>query len=334
MRIGSRFVSLILLLWLALAGPWAGPSWLAGVHAATAPQAAVPGSLWFGGLERTYRVYVPVSLDRSRRAALVIVLHGGGGTGDGMQKLTRGGFNRLADRDGFVVVYPDGLDRHWNDGRGVTSYRAHRENVDDVGFLGALVDHLARSVPIDRARVYATGISNGGLMSFRLAREAATLVTAVAPVAISMSEQIAQMRQPVRSVPVVMIPGVDDPLVPYGGGAIGFAAARNQGRADVGRVLSIADTTRYWVEHNQCARAPSITMEPDRDPEDGTRVRREVYGPCRDGTEVALYAVEGGGHTWPGGLQYLPARIIGRTSRDIDANEVIWSFFRRFTLKP
>jgi polyhydroxybutyrate depolymerase len=206
--------------------------------------------------------------------------------------------------------------------------------VDDVGFLAALVDHLAEHLPIDRTRVYVTGISNGGLMSFRLAREAATVVAAIAPVAISMSDQIARMRPPARAVPVLMMPGVEDPLVPYGGGEIGFAAARGQGRAGNGRVLSVAETTRYWVDHNGCAATPAVTMEPDRDPRDGTRVRRDVYGSCRDQTEVALYAVEGGGHTWPGGLQYLPERLIGRTSRDIDANDVIWTFVRRFQIRP
>jgi len=249
-----------------------------------------------------------------------------------MEKLTRGGFNRLAERDGFVVVYPDGLERHWNDGRGVGAYRAHRENIDDVGFLTALIDHLARGLPVDRARIYATGISNGGLMSFRLAREAATVIAAIAPVAISMSEQIARMRQPARAVPVLMMPGTQDPLVPYEGGEIGRALAR--GGPGFGRVIPVAEAVRYWVEHNHCAPLPAVTVEPDRDPLDGTRVRREVYGSCRDGTEVVLYAVEGGGHTWPGGLQYLPERIVGRTSRDINAAEVIWAFFRRFALRP
>jgi polyhydroxybutyrate depolymerase len=285
---------------------------------------ATTGSLQFGGRERTYRLYVPPQADRAGPMPVVLVLHGGGGTGSGMETLTRGGLNRLADRDGFIAVYPDGVDRHWNDGRGIQTYRAHRENIDDVGFFSALIDHLARRLSVDRGRVYSAGISNGGLMSFRLARELTSEIAAIAAVAVSMSEQIAAMRTPSRPISVLMIPGTKDPLVPWDGGDIGFA-----GGGKVGKALPVAEAIRYWAGHNQCPSPPAVAMEPDRDPQDGTRVRREAYGPCRDGTEVVLLAVEGGGHTWPGGWQYLPERVIGRTSRDIDANEVIWSFFKR-----
>ncbi len=259
---------------------------------------------------------------------LVLALHGGGGNGAGMEALTLGGLNRLSETAGFVVVYPDGVDRHWNDGRGVPEYRAHRENVDDVGFMAALIEHLARTQGVDRLRVYATGISNGGLLSMRLAHELSQGIAAIAPVAISITDKIAAMRQPARPVPIVLIPGVNDPLVPWEGGNLGFPG----GRA-VGRVLSVTDTVRYWVTHNRCAPSPGVTLEPDRDPRDGTRVRRESYSGCQDGADVIVYAVEGGGHTWPGGLQYLPERVIGRTSRDIYANEVIWEFFRRHSIR-
>lgn len=285
-------------------------------------------SMSFGGRERAFRIHVPSLRDWVTPVPLVFVLHGGGGTGEGMERLTLGGFNQLADRDGFVVVYPDGVERHWNDGRGNQQYRAQRENVDDVGFFAALIGHLSQTLPIDRRRVYATGISNGGLMSLRLSRELADRIAAIAPVAASMSEQITQMRDPARPIAVLLIAGTKDPLVPYGGGEIGFERGRK-----VGRVVSVPETIRYWVTFNQCPPGPVVAMEPDRDPQDVTRVRREAHGPCREGTEVILYAIEGGGHTWPGGQQYLPARIVGRTSKDIDANEVIWSFFKRHGLR-
>jgi polyhydroxybutyrate depolymerase len=97
----------------------------------------------------------------------------------------------------------------------------------------------------------------------------------------------------------------------------------------LGRVLSVDQSIAYWVEKNGCSPMPVVTEVPDRDPADGTRVTRKVYVNEDDGTEVILYVVDGGGHTWPGGLQYLPSRVIGKTSRDIDANEVIWSFFKK-----
>lgn len=284
-------------------------------------------SISFGGHERTFRIHIPALSGRATPVPLVLALHGGGGTGGGMERLTLGGLNRLADRDGFVAVYPDGVERHWNDGRGNQQYRAQRDNIDDVGFIAALIAHLSQTLPVDRRRVYATGISNGGLMSLRLARELADRIAAIAPVAASMSEQIVQMRDPARPISVLLIAGTKDPLVPYEGGEIGF-----RGGQKIGKVVAVAETITYWATFNQCPPAPAITMEPDRDPQDGTRVRREAHGPCRDGTEVILYAIEGGGHTWPGGQQYLPERVVGRTTRDIDANEVIWSFFKRYAL--
>lgn len=286
------------------------------------------GSIASGGLNRTYRLYVPLAHDKSKAVPLVIALHGGGGTGLNMERLTLGGFNRLAAGEGFVVVYPDGVDRHWNDGRGIQEYRAHREDVDDVGFIAALIEHLHQTLGIDRARVYATGISNGGLFSQRLARELAPRIAAIGVVAVSMSDKIAQMRPPARPISVLLMPGIDDPLVPWGGGDIGFRGSR-----PAGRVLSVADTVAAWTGLNRCPPRADVAMEPDRDPNDGTRVRWEAYAPCAEGTEVVLYAVEGGGHTWPGGWQYLPERLIGRTSRDIDANHVIWSFFKKHAIR-
>ncbi|MDP2967652.1 MAG: PHB depolymerase family esterase [Deltaproteobacteria bacterium] len=285
-------------------------------------------SIYVGGLERTYQLHTPSSYDPSRSVPLVILLHGGGGTGQEMEKLTLGGFNRLADREGFVVVYPDGIEKHWHDGRGLEAYRAHRENIDDVGFISALIEQLINSFHVDPNHIYAAGISNGGQFSQRLACELSHRIAAIGVVAIQLPEHLPSSCAPKRPVSVLMMPGTEDPLVPWEGGEIGFRRGRK-----FGRVLSVPESMRFWTKHNQCPPSPLITYEPDRDPKDGTRVRRETYGPCGHETEVLLYAIEGGGHTWPGGDQYLPARIIGRTSRDIDANEVIWGFFKRHTLR-
>jgi polyhydroxybutyrate depolymerase len=117
--------------------------------------------------------------------------------------------------------------------------------------------------------------------------------------------------------------GTDDPLVPYQGGEVGL------GNIKRGKSLSIAETVAFWRAHNDCPTVPVIAQEPDADPKDGTRVRTETYAPCRDASAVILYAIEGGGHTWPRGLQYLPEAIIGKTSRDIDANTILWNFFKQ-----
>lgn len=283
------------------------------------------GELVHDGLRRTYLVHVGSSCSTEKPAPLVIVLHGGGGTGAGMVKLTN--FNAIADREGFIVVYPDGVDRHWNDGRGVEWYRAHTENIDDLGFISTLIDELVAKLNVDVKRVYATGISNGGMMSYRLGCELSQRIAGIAPVTASISVNMAKVWSPSRPMPVLIIAGTADPLVPWDGGDIRF------GRRIFGTVLSVPDTVKFWVEKNGCLAKPIVIRLPDTDPTDGTTVRKEVYASCRDGAEVVLYAVEGGGHTWAGGLQYLPERIIGKTSREFSASEVIWQFFKAHSLE-
>ena len=291
---------------------------------AIAGQESRPGdSIIFAGLERTYRIHMPPSYDKSTPLPLLIALHGGGGSGEKTEELTLRGFNRLSDKEGFIVVYPDGIEKHWNDGRENVKYRAHREKIDDVGFIAALIDHLAKQYNLDIKRVYATGISNGAMMSFRLGCELSEKIAAIAPVAGSMPENLPARCSPSRSISILIISNTEDPLVPWGGGEIRF------GRQKFGKVLSVPESVKFWATHNQCSSPPNITWEPDKDPKDGTRVGKELYNQCRENSEVILYAIEGGGHTWPGGHQYLPAWIIGKTSRDIDVNEVIWDFFKK-----
>jgi polyhydroxybutyrate depolymerase len=165
-----------------------------------------PGdSIIFAGLKRTYRIHIPTSYDKANPIPLLIVLHGGGGIGEGMVKLTQGGFNKLSDKEGFIVVYPDGIEKHWNDGRENVKYRAHREKIDDIGFISALIEHFEKQYNIDIKRVYATGISNGAMMSFRLGCELSEKMAAIAPVAGSMPENLPTRCSPSRSISVLII---------------------------------------------------------------------------------------------------------------------------------
>jgi len=282
-------------------------------------------SMVCGGLERTYTVHISSSYDTTKQGALVIALHGGGGMGQGMSKLT--GFNAVADKENFVIVYPDGIEGHWNDGRGMQQYRTQIQNIDDVGFISALIGHLANELNIDAKRIYVTGISNGGMMSHRLGCELSQRIAAISPVASNIPVNMASTWVPSRPVPVLIINGTDDPLVPWGGGDIHF------GRTIFGKVLSVADTVKFWAEKDQCSSLPITTQLPDKDPSDGTTVRKEIHGGCEDGVEVSLYAIEGGGHTWPGGLQYLPESVIGRTSMEFNASQVIWQFFKEHPMR-
>jgi polyhydroxybutyrate depolymerase len=299
------------------------PLYLAILAAARHPDPYVQEiGLEHGGLQRRYLLHIPPNLDPAQPAALVLCLHGGGTTGDSMQGFT--GFNRLSMEKGFLVAYPDAVGRNWNDGRGDRKGRSHRENVDDVGFLAAVIDDVARRHAVDSNRVFATGPSNGGFMSHRLGLELSERIAAIAPVIGGIGKPLSADFRPAQPVSVMIVQGTEDPLVPYAGGTVGLF----QGD-DRGRLIHTEEAVRRWVAANGCAEEPVLEELPDADPEDGCRVRVIRHEGGRGGTEVVLYRVEGGGHTWPGGRQYLPERRIGRVCRDFDATLAIWEFFER-----
>ena len=274
------------------------------------------------GLERKYLLYAPpFKLTGSGGKPLLLALHGGGGTHRGMVRLTKGRFNQLADRDGFFVVYPQGIGKAWNDGRGEAISEAHRRMIDDVGFFRALIEYLVSKHEIDSDRVFVTGISNGGLMSFRLACSLSDRIRAIAPVTASIQPAILPLCGSESAVSLAVLNGTEDPLVPYYGGQIRVF------RQQRGEVLSTDETIRIWLTKNRCTPKPKVTALPDLT-KDGTRVTKTEYNECGAGSKVVLYRIEGGGHTWPGGRQYLPVRLIGRTSRDINACDEMWSFFQ------
>jgi polyhydroxybutyrate depolymerase len=264
------------------------------------------------GIERTYILHVPESV--SNPAPLVFVLHGGGGSGKHMNKLT--GFNKVSDKHGFIVCYPDGIDKHWNDGRKVTQSYVNGVEVNDVKFISLLIDTLESKYNIDSARIYGCGISNGGMMSFRLGCELNNKIAAIAPVAISMSEYLYNSCVPGKPVPLLYIFGNEDPLVPYEGGSIRFSR---------GKVVSVQNTLGLWVKNNDCNEIPFITTIDNED--DDTYVKMFRFTGAAERNEVVFYLIYGGGHTWPGGRQYLPKLLVGRTSEEFNASEEIWKWF-------
>jgi polyhydroxybutyrate depolymerase len=258
-------------------------------------------------------VHVPASLElylsEKPHPPLVIVLHGGGGTGKGMIKLT--GFNSVADNNEFIVCYPDGIDKHWGDGRDIVFRKKNGIAVDDVKFISMLIDTLIAKYNIDSSRVFCTGISNGGMMSFRLACALNNKIRAFAPVAISMSKSMSQNCTPGKHVPIMYIFGDEDPLVPFEGGQI----MRSRGE-----VIPVKETVDFWLKNNEITDSAKITVTDNKD--DDTYVQKYDFG-----KELVFYLVKGGGHCWPGGAQYLPKLIIGRTSQEFNASEEIWRFF-------
>ncbi|HZP36448.1 MAG TPA: PHB depolymerase family esterase [Methylomirabilota bacterium] len=294
---------------VALAVAWL----LAAASVAAAERPLATHTLEVDGLTRTYHVYVPPGLGATP-APLVLVFHGGGSDGPATERLTR--FTALADREGFVVVLPDGVGRNWNDGREIARSRAHRERVDDVAFVAALLDAVGRRRAIDPRRVYATGISNGGIFSHYLAARLAGRIVAIAPVVGGIADPPDGWLRPQRPVSVLILQGTADPLVPYHGGPVAF------GR---GRIIDTEEAARRWAALNGAGapREEALPAGPGR-----CGGRRTVYPDGRDGTEVVLVRLDGGGHAWPGAAQYLPARLIGPVCRDFDATRVIWEFFK------
>ena len=281
----------------------------------------------YDGLQRSYWKYVP---DGHRQGTdhypLLIALHGGTSTGKSMALLTE--FNNLARKDGFIVVYPDGVEKHWNDGRDLQMFRCQHENINDVGFISALIDQMAAQHPVDLDRVYVTGISNGAMMAHRVAVELSSSVAAAAMVAGNIPENYKE-RIPEVPVPMLVMNGTEDQIMPWSGGTIGFITDR-------GRAVSVKETINFWRVHNNCQNDPEIAYKPDIATDDGTRVRTETYI-NKAGTAMAmLYAIEGGGHTWPGANPKIrqnppqvPKEYIGLMSSDIDGSEEIYTFFKQ-----
>jgi polyhydroxybutyrate depolymerase len=272
------------------------------------------------GKQRSYVMHVPAGLSGEKPVPVVLVLHGAGMNGKLMVSFS--GMNAEAERSGFVVVYPNGTGAlgtflTWNSG-GVPG-RDGSGQPDDVGFLRLVLDDLESQLPVDRRRVHAAGLSNGGMMVYKLAAELSDRIASVAAVAGTMTTPDPA---PLRPVPVLHVHGTADRIVPY----------RGSGRAGPRAVgfRSVEETVRTWSQLNGCPGEAVREELADVDPGDGTRVTRHVWGPGRGGAEVVLLQVSGGGHTWPG--QVPTVTFIGKSTRDIDGNAVIWEFFRRHPL--
>ncbi len=279
------------------------------------------------GIKRDFLIHLPQSYSESEALPLIIALHGGGGNAKDMEKLTEDGFNKLADDENFIVVYPDGIGRHWNDGRNLSLYYTQKENINDVKFISELIDYMVEKYNVNPLRVYVTGMSNGALMTYRLAYELSNKIAAVAPVDGSIPLNIYLNETPTAPIPVLMINNVADPILPWNGGYAHF------GNKKLGKVLSVEETAAFWARIDNCTLVKSKEYLPDTDLNDGTRVWMRLYLNNITGMEVVQYGIEGGGHTWPGGEQYLPQSIIGKTSRDINACNLIWKFFRNHQIQ-
>jgi len=270
---------------------------------------------------RTYLVHVPKSYDGTKPYPVVLAFHGGGSNAEQMVRFC--GLSEKADRAGFLVVYPNGTGLlttmlTWNGGNCCGFAMQHQ--VDDVAFIRALLDDLESAIKVDRRRIYATGMSNGAILTYRLASELSDRIAAVAPVAGPMGTETCA---PQRSVPVIHFHGTNDEFAPFQGGHGPKSMSGTN-------FYSVDHSIRAWIKANRCPDQPLVVREPDQ-AKDGTAVVRKTYGPGTDGSEVVLEVIEGGGHTWPG--RQPPLKFLGKSTKNVSANDLMWEFFQRHPMK-
>ncbi len=269
-------------------------------------QQTIYGSIIHDDLEREYILYVPESYEPGTSAPLVYNFHGYGSTA--YQQMIYGDFRKIADTAGFLVVHPMGTKdifgiTHWNVGWGLST-------VDDVGFTRALLDSLSLDYSINHKRVFCTGMSNGGFMSYLLACELSNRFAAMASVTGTMNKDQPDECTPQHPMPVMEIHGTADNIVPYYG--------------DYSKE-SIEDVLAYWTDFNNCDSIPTVTIMPDIDTTDGSTVTHYLYPNGDSGVEVEHFKINNGGHSWPG-------NVYGGANNDIDASVEIWKFFSRYDI--
>jgi polyhydroxybutyrate depolymerase len=273
-------------------------------------------SVKVGEQKRTYLVHVPKKYDPDKPTPVVLAYHGAVTNGPIMMVYCE--LNRKADEAGFIVVYPNGTGNNdvalfWNAG-GATGLMS-RNKTDDVAFTAKLLDDLATVANVEKKRVYATGLSNGGMMCYKLAAELSDRIAAIAPVA---GNQMFAKAEPKRAVPVIAFHGTQDTLVPF----------ESRGRGLL-RPKSIEETAAMWGKINGCSEKPVVSEMPKKEGEK-VKVTRKTWEKGKDGSEVVLYVLDGGGHTWPGAA--IKVGFLGETS-SLSANDLMWEFFQKHPMK-
>jgi polyhydroxybutyrate depolymerase len=259
-------------------------------------------SLEIGNLVRQYNLYVPSFLDPKQPIPLLIVFHGAGGNGRGMERTTK--FSQIAEQAHFIVAYPDSFGHRWN------SFQKERGLANDVEFVSALIDHLDQQYPLDRRRIYVAGFSSGGVFSQRIACALSSKIAASAAVGSTMADELLQICKPTRPVPMLLVNGDSDPKVPYGPFRPGW--------------LSVPDTAKFWSKQNRCSPQPIQEFLPNT-----SRVSVDIYQQCANQATVKLYVIQGGKHGW--GMPKPQIRTpLGKPSQASTLSNLIWNFFAQY----
>lgn len=274
---------------------------------------------------RTFHLYQPITqVEAKKPIPTIIVLHGGGKQG-GKAMGRYIGFNKIAKQQHLMIAYPEGIDSQWNDGRGV-SFRAKNkmQQVDDVAFLSKLTQKLINHYGANAKRIYLVGVSNGGMMSQRMACEAGDQFAAIASVIASMPQKIHLHCKPKNVLPMLFINGTADPFIPYLGGNVIIL-----GKA-VGKVLSTPATLAFWLKHNGINTPPKTRVLADLNKKDQSTVVKKTWLNEQGKEQVVLYRINNGGHQWPSSTHWLTLKkLLGAKNQDIKGAEVIFDFFKQ-----
>lgn len=272
---------------------------------------------------RTFLSYVPKSIVKDNKPGLIIVLHGSGIDGARIRQWTGYEFDQMADDNNFIVLYPDGYKNNWNDCRKVAPYPAKKQNIDDVGFINALIKKYESEYGIDPHKVFVFGYSNGGQMAYRIAIEQPKLLNAIAAISASLPTpdnfegKIASL-----STRIMMVNGTKDPIVPYAGGKIFFFGQ------DFGKALSANATAERFAQASNAVKVNDVIRLPHRSESDLTSVDKQIY--IHEGKVIIeLYIVNGGGHVVPQQLAKFP-RFMGAVTGDLDAPIEAMKFFNHY----
>jgi len=277
----------------------------------------------FEGYERSYEVYLPEKYSEKIKYPAVFVLHGGGGTAKALIRSTRARFNYLANRDGFIAVYPYGIQKSWNDGARDTFGVAQKLRINDVGFFEKMIEVLQSHYSIDQENIFTCGISNGGFMAQRLAFELSNKIKGIGVVAANLSDVQSKKNFPKKPVPVIFINGTEDPLVPYNGGHVTVFNKKK------GKILSVDKNIKLWKEMNDCTEKSEVYPFPDTNKKDNCTAIKTVWqNQENQKIKVVAIKIENGGHTWPGTKQNLPKWLVGNTNGDFNGCDEIWNFFK------
>lgn len=265
---------------------------------------------------RSYRLYVPTGYDPDKPMPIVVALHGRPDSGIGFSMITQ--LHLTAERENFLVLYPDGLNLGWNYVSGMPQFSGGG-SWDDVQFLQDLVVKIGERINVDMNRVYATGFSNGGFMTQRLACEAYDFFAAFAVSGATMVHGMESFCYPANDVPIMFIHGTDDVSIPWSGTPYSHYGA--------------VENLYFWVQYNNCSLEPTEEYLPSTEDDPETFVARITYPDCAFGGDLVFYGIQNGGHNWMGVPDVISEEIAGLVNTDYHASDIVWEYLSRFTLQ-